>query len=267
MIQQLRVRPGDPANLELRDTAATPDAPGGKDETTAMLEPQLERIADLQERLFAEQRRSLLLVLQGVDTSGKDGTIRHVIRGLNPVGTRVVAFEPPSDEELAHDFLWRVHHAAPRRGEVVVFNRSHYEDVIAVRVKRLAPEPVWRMRYEHINAFERLLGHTGTRIVKCFLHISKDEQARRLKQRVDDPTKRWKLTADDIADHERYDEYLAAYAEMLERTSTDQSPWWVVPADHKWYRNWAVTEILGRTLRDMGPRYPDLPPLPEAAAL
>ncbi|HLI44122.1 MAG TPA: PPK2 family polyphosphate kinase [Acidimicrobiales bacterium] len=267
MLQQLRVRPGDPANLLLRDPAATPDAPGGKEATEAALESQLLEIDELQERLYAERRRSLLLVLQGMDTSGKDGTIRHVIKGLNPAGTRVAAFKEPSAEELAHDFLWRVHQQVPRSGEVAVFNRSHYEDVLAVRVKRLAPEAVWRMRYEHINAFERLLGHNGTRVVKCFLHVSSGEQALRLRERSDDPTKRWKLSAEDVADHGRYEEYLAAYAEMLERTSTDQSPWWVVPADHKWYRNWAVSEILLLTLRDMGPRYPELPPLPEAAAL
>ena len=267
MVQQLRVRSGDPANLARRDPASTIGAPGGEQETTEALAVQLEQLANLQERLYAEHRRSLLLVLQGVDCSGKDGTIRHVIRGLNPAGTRAVGFRAPSVEELSHDFLWRVHHEAPGLGEIAVFNRSHYEDVTTVRVRRLAPEQVWRMRYEHINAFERLLGHGGTRVVKCFLHLSSQEQARRLKARAEQPRKRWKLTADDIADHERYDEYEAAYSEAIERTSTDQSPWWVIPADHKWYRNWAVSEVLLRTLRDMGPKFPDLPPLPEAARL
>jgi PPK2 family polyphosphate:nucleotide phosphotransferase len=251
----------------VRDPGSTAGAPGDHKETEAALEAQLAKLSDLQERLYAENRRSLLIVLQGPDTSGKDGTIRHVIRGLNPAGTRVAAFKAPSLEELSHDFLWRVHLKAPAAGEVVVFNRSHYEDVTTVRVKHLAPEAVWRMRYEHINAFERILSSAGTRVVKCFLHISKQEQARRLKERVEDPTKRWKLTAEDLADHKRYEDYQAAYNEMIERTSTDQSPWWVVPSDSKWFRNWAVGEILVHTLHSMDPRYPDLPPLPEASSL
>ena len=267
MIEQLRVRPGDPANLAERDPRGTPGAPGNETETGAVTAVQLERIAQLQERLYAEGKRSLLVVLQGVDCSGKDGTIRHVIRGLNPAGTRVAAFKAPTPIELAHDFLWRVHRQTPGAGEVVVFNRSHYEDVTAVRVRRLAPEQVWRMRYEHINAFERLLGHGGTRVLKCLLHISKEEQARRMRKRAEDPKKRWKLNADDLANHERYAEYQQAFAEMIERTSTDQIPWWVVPADHKWYRNWAVAEILEHTLEDMNPKYPDLPPIPEALSL
>ncbi|MGO9195981.1 MAG: PPK2 family polyphosphate kinase [Acidimicrobiales bacterium] len=267
MVLQLRVRPGDPANLAIRDPGSTPGAPLGRAESEAAVATQLTRIEDLQGRLYAEHRRSLLVVLQGVDCSGKDGTIRHVIRAMNPGGTRVVAFKAPTDEELAHDFLWRVHEHTPRAGEIVVFNRSHYEDVTTVRVRRLAPEQVWRMRFEHINAFERLLRYRGTRVVKCYLHVSQAEQARRMRERADDPTRRWKITPDDIADHRKYDEYQEAFAEMIERTSTEESPWWVIPADNQWYRDWAVAEILLRALKDMDPKFPNLPPLPEAQAL
>jgi PPK2 family polyphosphate:nucleotide phosphotransferase len=267
MLQHLRVRPGDAADLAERDPGSTQGAPGGRAETEAATESQLLRLTELQERLYAERARSLLLVLQGTDTSGKDGTVRHVIRGLNPSGTRVKAFGVPTEEELAHDFLWRVHRVVPRAGEVVVFNRSYYEDVTTVRAKHLVPDATWRARFEHINAFERLLGHGGTQLVKCYLHISKQEQASRLRRRADDPKKRWKLTATDLTDHQRFDEFVGAYAEMIERTSTDQSPWWVVPADNKWYRNWAISEILLTKLGEMHPRYPEVPPLPEAAAL
>ncbi len=267
MLQQLRVRPGDAANLAEREPGSTPGAPGGRAETEAATAAQLAKLSELQERLYAERRRSLLVVLQGTDTSGKDGTVRHVIRGLDPSGTRVVAFGVPTAEDLAHDFLWRVHRHVPKAGEVVVFNRSHYEDVTTVRVKELVPEDVWKARFEHINAFERLLVHGGTEIVKCFLHISEREQASRLRERADDPRKRWKLTSADLIDHGRFGDYLDAYDFAIERTSTDRSPWWIVPADHKWYRNWAVAEILVTTLSETNPHYPLVPPMPEAAAL
>ncbi|MHB8245625.1 MAG: PPK2 family polyphosphate kinase [Acidimicrobiales bacterium] len=267
VLRELRVRPGDPVDLTTHDPGSTPGAPGDRDATGAVTAVQLENMSRLQERLYAEGRRSLLVVLQGMDCSGKDAIVRHVIRGLNPAGTRVVPFREPSKKELAHDFLWRIHHMTPAAGEIVVFNRSHYEDVTTARVKRLAPEQVWKMRYEHINSFERLLGDGGTRVLKCFLHISQQEQARRLRDRIEDPHKRWKLTAEDIADHKRYAEYQAAFTDMIDRTSTDLSPWWVVPSDAKWYRNWAVAEILLRTLKDMNPKYPDLPPLPEGLSL
>lgn len=213
----------------------------------------------MQERLWSEGRRSLLVVLQAMDTAGKDGTIRYVFRGFNPSGTRVAAFRAPTELEGAHDFLWRVHRQAPRAGEVVVFNRSHYEDVLVTRVHGLVPPKVWRERYEHINAFERLLHDAGTHIVKVMLHISYEEQGKRLQQRQDDPAKRWKFKASDLAERKYWDDYQAAFTEMLEKTSTEHSLWYVIPANHKWYRNWAVAEVLLTVLEQMNPRYPKLP--------
>lgn len=191
-----------------------------------------------------------------MDAGGKDGTIGHVFRGLNPAGCRVASFKAPTEEELAHDFLWRVHQVVPGRGEVAVFNRSHYEDVLVARVHNLVPEDVWRPRYKHIVAFEQNLAAAGTRIVKLFLHISKEEQARRLRERLKDPTKRWKLRLSDLEERKRWDDYQAAYAEAIERTSTKAAPWYVIPADHKWYRNWAVSRILLETFAEMDPHYP-----------
>jgi PPK2 family polyphosphate:nucleotide phosphotransferase len=193
-----------------------------------------------------------------MDTAGKDGTIRHVFRGFNPSGTRVAAFREPTELEAAHDFLWRVHRQVPRAGEVVVFNRSHYEDVLVTRVHGLVPPKVWRERYSHINAFERLLNDTGTRIVKVMLHISYEEQGKRLQQRQDDPTKRWKFKASDLVERKYWDDYETAYSDMLEKTSTEDSLWYVIPANHKWYRNWAVTDVLLRVLEDMNPNYPEV---------
>ena len=267
MPDRFRVRPGDPSNLPVRNPSSTDGAPGGKLETEAVFADQHAKLAELQERLWAEARRSLLVVLQGIDASGKDGTIRHVFGGFNPLGTRAVSFKQPTDEELAHDFLWRVHRQAPKAGEVVIFNRSHYEDVLAARVHRLAPEHVWRARYEQINDYERLLSHRGTKIVKFLLTISRHEQAERLRARIDEPGKRWKLRAADFEERKFWDEYQAAFSDMLERTSTDQTPWYVIPADHKWYRNWAVAHVLIHVMSDMDPRYPTATPLPDLATL
>jgi PPK2 family polyphosphate:nucleotide phosphotransferase len=210
-----------------------------------------------QDRLWAEERQSLLVVLQAMDTGGKDGTIKRLFRGMNPQGVRVTAFKAPTAEELAHDFLWRVHRATPRRGEIGVFNRSHYEDVVVVRVKQLAPEAVWRDRFARINDFEENLAAAGTRLVKLFLHISKEEQADRLRARLDDPTKRWKFNPADLRERARWDDYMAAYGEAIERTSTEVAPWFVIPADKKWYRTWAATTIVLEALASMDPRYPE----------
>lgn len=250
-----RVVPGSKVDLGAIDAGSTRGSPGKARATTAF-QGYHERLADLQERLWAERRRSLLVVLQAVDAGGKDGTIKHVFRGLNPAGARVVSFRAPTEEELAHDFLWRVHRHAPARGEVVVFNRSHYEDVLVVRVRKLAPEDVWRPRYRLIDQFEENLGGAGTRVVKLFLHISREEQARRLRARLEDPTKRWKFRLADLEDRARWDDYQAAFEEAITRTSTEDVPWFVIPADHKWYRNWAVSRILTETLEEMDPRYP-----------
>lgn len=213
-------------------------------------------IKRLQRRLYAEDARAVLLVLQGTDTSGKDGTIRHVLGGVTPSGTKVAAFKAPSSSELAHDFLWRVHAVCPERGQIGVFNRSHYEDVMAARVRGIVDEATWRSRFRHINEFERMLVDEGTSVVKCFLHLSRAEQGKRLQARLDDPEKRWKFRRADLEDRERWDAYELAYEEALHETSTPWAPWHVVPADRKWQRNLVVAQILVDTLRTMDPQIP-----------
>ena len=263
MPERWRVRPGTRVELDGIDPASTAGAPGGKDQTLAALPALQVELAVLQDRLAAEHRQSLLVVLQALDAGGKDGTIRHVFSGVNPQGVRVASFKAPTGSELEHDFLWRVHRVTPAAGEIGIFNRSHYEDVLAARVRGLVPEEVWRPRYELINGFEALLHHGGTTVVKLFLHISRDEQRRRLEERLRDPDKRWKFRPEDLLDRARWDEYQLAYREALEKTSTAVGPWYVIPADHKWYRNWVVSRILVKTLERMDPQYPqpmeDLP--------
>lgn len=214
------------------------------------------RIGELQELLYAEGRRKVLVLLQGTDTSGKDGTIRHVFGGVTPVGVRVVSFKKPTEEELAHDFLWRVHPKVPGSGELVIFNRSHYEDVLVVRVRGIAPEEVWRPRYEQIRNFEHLLTSTGTVLLKFFLHISKEEQRERLQARIDDPKKHWKFEAGDLDDRKHWDDYRAAFEEALRETSTEAAPWFVIPADRKWYRNLSIAEIVASRLEALGMKAP-----------
>jgi PPK2 family polyphosphate:nucleotide phosphotransferase len=260
MIDSWRVRPGRSAHLAQRDPASTESAPGGKAVTEAASAGLHGKLLSLQDRLWAENRRSVLVVLQGIDASGKDGTISHVFRGLNPLGTRLAIFKEPSRFELAHDFLWRVHAQVPAAGEIGIFNRSHYEDVLVVRVHKLVDERVWVARYEHINNFEALLAATGTTMVKIFLHLSKAEQGRRLEERRTRPTKLWKVRAADFAERELWDDYQLAFSDMLDKTSTQVAPWYVVPADHKWYRNWAVSQILLHTLSALDPRYPEPEP-------
>ncbi|CAA9256731.1 MAG: Polyphosphate kinase 2 [uncultured Acidimicrobiales bacterium] len=253
---QWRVEPGTKVHLGKIDTRSTDGAPGGKASTEAAMDELLHDLQGLQERLYADGGQSLLVVLQAIDAGGKDGTIKHVFRGLNPAGCRVVSFKVPSEEERNHDFLWRVHAKAPAKGEVVVFNRSHYEDVLVVRVHDIVPDDVWRPRYEFINDFEANLAASGTRIVKLYLHISKEEQAERFRARLDDPSKQWKFRKGDLDERAKWDDYVAAFEEAITRTSTDCAPWYVVPADRKWYRNWAVSRILIETLEDMDPQYP-----------
>ena len=255
-VARWRVEPGTKVDLADIDTRSTEGAPGDKAKTEAASEELGVEMQGLQERLYAEGERSLLVVLQAIDAGGKDGTIKNVFRGLNPASCRVVSFKVPSEEERSHDFLWRVHAKAPAKGEVVVFNRSHYEDVLVVRVHSLVPEEVWRPRYELINDFEANLAAAGTRIVKLYLHISKAEQAERFQARLDDPTKQWKFRKGDLAERARWDDYMAAFQEAVNRTSTGLAPWYVVPADRKWYRDWAVNRILVETLADMDPQYP-----------
>lgn len=231
-----------------------------KDEAAELTAANLERLAELQERLTASGSHALLVVLQAMDTGGKDGTIEHVMGAFSPQGVQVTSFKVPTEEELAHDFLWRVHKVVPRRGMVGIFNRSHYEDVLVVRVKGLAPEPVWRGRFDHINAFEKLLADSGVVIVKFFLHISPEEQARRLRARQRDPRKRWKFNPGDLEDRALWGRYMEAYEEALTRCSTPWAPWRVVPADHKWFRNLAVSQALVTVLEGLSLAYPPGPP-------
>ncbi len=253
--ERWRVSPGAKLDLTAVDPGSTDGMPS-KDKAAKLLPELHDRLRDLQERLFAEHKRSLLVVLQAIDAGGKDGTIKHLFCGLNPAGAGVVSFRAPSEDELAHDFLWRIHARTPGKGEVVVFNRSHYEDVLVVRVHELVPEKVWRPRYGLINQFEANLAAAGTTIVKVFLHISKEEQAQRFRDRIEDPTKCWKFRVGDLDDRARWDDYRQAFEEAIARTSTEPAPWYVVPADHKWYRNWAVSRIVIETLEAMDPKYP-----------
>ena len=259
MTERYRVPPG--TKVRLRDY--DPDETGGyegKEAARSPLKRDRRRLRDLQEILYAQAQHSLLIVLQATDTGGKDGTIRHVMRGVNPQGCQVVSFKQPTPEELAHDFLWRVHRATPRRGEITIFNRSHYEDVLVVRVHNLVPPSVWQQRYEQINEFEQLLAESGTTILKFFLHISKDEQKERLQARLDDPTKQWKFNIGDLKERALWDDYVAAYEDALSRCSTETAPWFVVPANHKWYRNVVVARIIVEALEGLDLRYPDPAP-------
>jgi PPK2 family polyphosphate:nucleotide phosphotransferase len=246
--------------IRLRDeTAAPPENAPSKDEAQQQVEHLTQRLDQLQEALNAENRRAVLVVLQGRDTAGKDGAIRKVFGPMNPQGVTVTAFKVPTAVELAHDFLWRVHQAVPPKGSIGIFNRSHYEDVLVVRVHQLVPEAVWRPRYEQINLFERILTENGVTLLKFFLHISRDEQRERLRARLDDPTKYWKFSAGDLAERDKWDDYTAAYEEALRRTSTTDAPWWVVPADKKYYRDLVVAQVVTDTLERMDPKYPGPP--------
>ena len=215
-----------------------------------------ERLGDLQELLYAGHRHKVLIILQGIDTSGKDGTVRHVMSGVSPAGVRVVSFKKPTEEELDHDFLWRVHAKTPASGEIAVFNRSHYEDVLVVRVHNLVKEKIWRKRYEQINAFERTLAASGTVILKFFLHISKAEQRKRLQERIDDPKKHWKYQHGDIEERKLWDDYMEAYDDVLEKTSTKHAPWYVVPSNAKWYRNLVISSVIVEALESLKMEYP-----------
>jgi PPK2 family polyphosphate:nucleotide phosphotransferase len=237
------------------DTRATP---GVEDRETAEAEmPELaDRLDDLQERLWVEGTRSLLVVLQGMDTSGKGGTVRHVFSAMNPAGLEVTSFKKPTEEELAHHFLWRIERKLPVPGEVMVFDRSHYEDVLVARVRSLVPEEVWRARYDEINAFEERVAAAGTTIVKCMLHISYDEQRERLLARLDDPDKHWKFNEGDIEERRLWPAYQAAYEDAIRECSTEIAPWHVIPADRKWYRNWAISKLLVETFERIDPKLP-----------
>jgi PPK2 family polyphosphate:nucleotide phosphotransferase len=238
-----------------------PESTGGleKGDCVDRVQRKLEQLRELQERLYASRAGALLIVLQGMDAGGKDGTIKHVMGAFNPQGVHITSFKVPTEEELAHDFLWRVHRAVPGRGMVGVFNRSHYEDVLVVRVKKLVAERVWKARYAHIRAFEELLVASGTAVVKLFLHISPNEQAKRLRDRQSDPEKQWKFNPGDLDDRRLWPRFMEAYEDALTRCNTSTAPWYVVPANHKWYRNLVVSEVLLRVLEGMDLAYPAPP--------
>jgi len=242
-IDQFRAKPG----LKLRDK----DAKAGSKPDAEALSKALEEISDLQEMLYAEHQRKLLIVLQGTDTSGKDGTVRHLFSNINPMGLRAIGFHAPTDIEAAHDFLWRIHREAPKAGEIAVFNRSHYEDVLITRMLGMIKQAECKRRYAQIRDFERMLAENGTTIIKFFLHISKDEQRERLQARVDDPHKHWKFDPEDLKHRELWKDYQKAYADAITATDADHAPWYVIPADSKRYRNEAVGRVPLETLRGM----------------
>jgi PPK2 family polyphosphate:nucleotide phosphotransferase len=253
---KLMVKPGSRAKLAGRD----PDETFGytKDKAEQALQKHHAKLADLQELLYAEKKHALLIVLQALDAGGKDGTIRHVMSGVNPQSCSVTSFKAPTALELGHDFLWRVHKAVPTKGNIGIFNRSHYEDVLVVRVHKLVPKSVWSARYRFINDFEDMLSENGVKILKFFLHISKDEQKRRFKERLADPDKMWKATPADFEERKYWEDYAAAYEDALTRCSAKSSPWYVIPANKKWFRNLAVSQIIVETLESLDMKYPEL---------
>ena len=253
------IQPGQSVKLKDLSTGPADDDDNQISKKAARKQIGLNAIemAEMAKRLYAENTRSILLVLQGMDTAGKDGTIRWVMRGMNPTSCQVTSFKRPSDEELEHDFLWRCHKAAPRRGNIGIFNRSHYEDVLVVRVHSLVPKDTWSQRYEQINDFEKLLAANGTKVIKCFLHISKETQRERLQERVDLPEKHWKFNPNDLKERERWSDYQKAYEDALTKCNTEHAPWYIVPSDRKWYRNLVISQLLKSVLTEMDPQYPD----------
>jgi len=254
MSKQLLIPKG---KVKLADYSA--DETSGYDKTTARAEEtKLEqRLVELQERLYASSKNSLLIVLQGMDTSGKDGAVKHVFDVVNPNGIRISNFKAPSPEDLSHDFLWRIHRETPPKGLIGIFNRSHYEDVLIARVNELVPQKIWRARYEQINQFEQLLTSNGTAILKFFLHISKDEQKERLQARLDDPTKQWKFNVGDLEVRDQWNDYMKAYEDVFTQCNTEYAPWYIVPANKKWYRNLVITRAVVEALELMNLKYPE----------
>ncbi len=260
-IDALRARPGKKVDLSSIDPKSTPewdykDDGEDKERAQALLPELNERLESLQELLYAQGKERLLVVIQAMDAGGKDGTVRHVFEGVNPTGVEVASFKRPTDEELAHDYLWRVHKHVPADGQIVIFNRSHYEDVLVVRVAEIVEEKRWKRRFEHIVNFEQMLADEGTTIIKIFLHISKDEQKERLQDRLDRPEKNWKFETGDLGPRSQWDDYMKAFEDVLEKTSTDDAPWYIVPANRKWYRNVAVSEIVIQTLEGLDMSFP-----------
>ncbi len=256
MIDMHRVEPGSQVRLAELPTRAD-DFHDDRDAAEREFKKLRRELVDLQYRLYAEGKRKVLVVFQAMDAGGKDGTIRRVFQGVNPQGVRVTSFKEPSKLELAHDFLWRIHQAAPGTGMIGLFNRSHYEDVLVVRVDEIVPEEIWRPRYEMINNFEGLLAANRTTVIKFFLHISREEQKERFEARLDEPAKQWKFSRGDLDKRRQWSDYMAAYEEALTRCSTAHAPWWTIPADQKWYRNLAIARVLVGTMRQMDIRYPE----------
>lgn len=261
----LRVRPTTRVDLSERDPA---DFHGWtRNDAERATAERLANLVDLQDQLWAEGKHALLVVLQGIDASGKDGAIRHVMSAFNPQGCYVASFKVPTPEEAAHDFLWRVHKRVPGKGEIGVFNRSHYEEVLVVRVHELVPRAVWSGRYKLIRDLEKLLIETGTTIVKFFLHIDRDEQRERLQERYENPRKRWKFSMGDLNERKLWDKYMGAYEDALSETSTTDSPWYVIPANRNWFRDLAISTILSDTIEGLKPSYPDPEDLPNGLVI
>jgi len=261
-----RLKPGKKVKLAEISTRGK-DFHKDREAADAEFEELKKELIKLQERLYAESKQKLLVVFQAMDTGGKDSTIRSVFSGLNPQGVQVTSFKEPTKEELAHDFLWRIHKAVPASGYIGIFNRSHYEDVIVVRVANIFPESVWRPRYELINQFERLLFSSGMRVLKFYLHISEEEQKKRLEERREDPRKNWKFSAEDLAKRKEWKEYMEVYEDAFAHCTTDEAPWYVIPADQKWYRNLAIARVVVATLKEMDSQWPKLPESTKNAAV
>jgi PPK2 family polyphosphate:nucleotide phosphotransferase len=255
-MKRYMVKPGSEVDLGLWDPNETNGLDDGKKEARRQSQELVERLSELQKVLYAEGKRRILIAFQAMDTGGKDGTIRGVFQGVNPQGVRVVGFKKPTQDELAHDYLWRVHRHTPGRGQIVVFNRSHYEDVLVVRVHKLVPKKVWEHRFDHINAFERLLADEGTTILKFYLHIDLAEQKKRLQSRLDRPDKHWKFNPADLEERKLWPDYMRAYEDVLGKTSTPWAPWYIIPANRKWYRNLVVTQIIIDHLESLDMKYP-----------
>jgi len=256
-MDRYRVKPNEKIKLEKLDPADRSAYEGNKEKAQEDLAKLNDKLEEYQELLYAEHKHRVLIVLQAMDTGGKDGVIRRVFDGVNPQGVRVASFKVPTAEELDHDYLWRVHKMTPGRGEIVIFNRSHYEDVLVVRVHGLVSEKTWKKRYDHINEFERLMANEGTTILKFFLHIDKDEQKERLQARLDEPDKHWKFSLGDLEERKLWNQYMAAYEDVLNKTSTPWAPWYVIPANRKWYRDLVISTILVNTLKKLDMHYPE----------
>lgn len=256
MTDNYRIKKGQELNLKKHDPDDTRLWQADKKSAKEELKHLRDKLVDLQQVLYAENKHKLLIVLQAMDAGGKDGTIRSIFEGVNPQGVKVASFKTPTPQELAHDYLWRIHNKTPQSGEIVIFNRSHYEDVLIVRVKNLAPKKIWEKRYQHIVDFERMLADEGTTIIKFFLNISKDEQKARFLERIEVPEKQWKFNPSDIEERIYWDDYMSAFEDAIAKTSTGFAPWYIVPANRNWYRDLVVAKIIVNTLEGLKMKYP-----------